>query len=1552
MVGFLGLMVCAFASTFGLKGTAYHWEVATSISAGDVMVLAVDNGTVAKELSGISGTATPYGTCADYTGTPAGTFALEVEAGSESGTFSFKSSGGYLSWSEGNSLTVSATKDKNSSWTVTFPEGVPTITNASDITRTLKYNSSNPRFACYTSAQTAVTLWKKVAGDAPVATGEYYVVGPEDFFGVAWAIDAENKMTASAGASGVFTKTYQGVEITASEAAPYTLLYKFLSADGRWFPAGTNNDMNYVIKQSGIYDITFKLDVNNFSDSNPYEPQNITVTLKEAVVGNIAALNKLSKDVEFTLTGDVLVVAKPTAKYVFIKDDTGSSLIYDNSGASTEEMSVGKTIAGGWQGKVSIYNGLFEAVPVEAPVMSDAPVVTVTYPEVAPEYVSDQHINEVVTLKGVHYSKPDGKNFNITVDGVDIVVPGYNQFGRQIAEPDETKTYDMVGAIGIYSKNNQTTIQFQPIEITEAVAEPIVWPAGLEGEDWKITTTAKPIVGDDVEVKDEACKVGFVTDDNVVYIQAELTALGQTVTATMKGIRDGDNNVILPKGQIVAQGTYMGQSISGYLFGPNASDAVLTYTETAEKTSLTNAGPIYLNVSPDGAGTNLFTLTNTEIYKAAETPTTMDYYVAGSMTEWKPVAANKMTLNTEATGEEYMLTLELKANDEFKVGKSAGETIDDENWYPQSLGNYTITQDGKYTIYFRPNADGGQDWYGGCIFVAMEEEPVGPVVWPAGLEGETWKINTTAQKGNSTPETIEGQDCKVGIIASDAVAYLQLNLTIQNVPVTVTVKGTIGNNNTTVTIPNGQMVAQETVSGQVLSAYLFGANGTDVVMTYSKTAEKESLTYAGTIALSLTADGTQPVYTLTNTEVYKELDTPTLEKFYIIGDQDGWSNTEEKPNLKEMTWNAETGAFEYSVTVEKDFYFAFGDVATSDSWDDFNANHRYAVTDGTSVEAVEGQTLQLKKTTGDASVKITTTGIYTVSVTKDLVLSIKKTGEVTPVTDHTYIVAGNFASIFGTSWDASNTDNKMEKQTDGTYQKTYTVDQAYDDVQLKVVEDGEKWHGDASGANLTFNLTDAGTFTVTFDPTTKVVTVTGEIVEFPKFEYSFVTAVGDGTSGSVWMNGVTWDPGAAANKMTKVSDDVWEIMFENVPATDNLQVKFVLDGDINWTYNFGGTFAAFGQETAAVMNGDNITFSTTEATNITLKLDLTGFNFATKEGAKFTITLGTEPPVEEATYLVAGSSVALFGTAWTTETDANNLTADATTGLYSKSWSKVALEAGDIEYKIVKKTATATTWIPDGDNQKYTIDEAGDYDVVVTFNPTTKEAVMTATKIYTPTLEGEAIYWTDGDVATAGNTAATYGTSTFQLSITDTNGKVAIDANTAYFGDATSQVMFTHRLKTGGASSSKNAMKLTIGSAGKLRLYVRTGSNSATDRNLVLTQNGVELYNQVVKEADAIEVAESDLNLRAPALDEPVMKKVYPIIEVEVAAGEVEITYPTNSLNFYCMQLIAGTTGISNIEVEQPMFDETKPAYNLKGERVTKSYRGMIIQNGRKFMNK
>ncbi len=125
-------------------------------------------------------------------------------------------------------------------------------------------------------------------------------------------------------------------------------------------------------------------------------------------------------------------------------------------------------------------------------------------------------------------------------------------------------------------------------------------------------------------------------------------------------------------------------------------------------------------------------------------------------------------------------------------------------------------------------------------------------------------------------------------------------------------------------------------------------------------------------------------------------------------------------------------------------------------------------------------------------------------------------------------------------------------------------------------------------------------------------------------EVKQVIAAGNGSGN--WLSGASWDPAANENKMTETSENVYEITYKNVPKGKNYQVRFAVND--SWNLSWGGTFTASSAVTPAItpkvcgVTAGSITFDIdTEAADVILKLDLTGYNGITKEGATFTITL-------------------------------------------------------------------------------------------------------------------------------------------------------------------------------------------------------------------------------------------------------------------------------------------------------------------------------------------
>ena len=92
------------------------------------------------------------------------------------------------------------------------------------------------------------------------------------------------------------------------------------------------------------------------------------------------------------------------------------------------------------------------------------------------------------------------------------------------------------------------------------------------------------------------------------------------------------------------------------------------------------------------------------------------------------------------------------------------------------------------------------------------------------------------------------------------------------------------------------------------------------------------------------------------------------------------------------------------------------------------------------------------------------------------------------------------------------------------------------------------------------------------------------------------------------------------------------------------------------------------------------------------------------------------------TYTVAGSSVALLGSEWTS-TDTNN-DMELVDGLYTWSKSDVSLSAGTINFKVCQDHAWDNSW--PAQDYDLSIAKSGKYDVTITFNESTKAVAANA----------------------------------------------------------------------------------------------------------------------------------------------------------------------------------------------------------------------------------
>ena len=245
-----------------------------------------------------------------------------------------------------------------------------------------------------------------------------------------------------------------------------------------------------------------------------------------------------------------------------------------------------------------------------------------------------------------------------------------------------------------------------------------------------------------------------------------------------------------------------------------------------------------------------------------------------------------------------------------------------------------------------------------------------------------------------------------------------------------------------------------------------------------------------------------------------------------------------------------------------------------------------------------------------------------------------------PAGEDIYVLAGS-SNFVENGWSPDPASYVMTKGEDGVYSADVPNVAAEEGAlyQVKVVQfvGGDPanavWHGmDGTDLNYDFMLNADGTVTVTYNPETAEIAVKGDTVIPPVYKIDSITAVGGGQGN--FLNGITWDPAAAENRMTEVKPGVYEITYEDVDTNTEYQFKFAANGgwDINWGL-VKDTEAKLNEANPSQYNGENILFnveSEDDTCNVTLQLDITNWDTTKKTGATYTIFVNREEPTTEA----------------------------------------------------------------------------------------------------------------------------------------------------------------------------------------------------------------------------------------------------------------------------------------------------------------------------------
>ncbi len=168
------------------------------------------------------------------------------------------------------------------------------------------------------------------------------------------------------------------------------------------------------------------------------------------------------------------------------------------------------------------------------------------------------------------------------------------------------------------------------------------------------------------------------------------------------------------------------------------------------------------------------------------------------------------------------------------------------------------------------------------------------------------------------------------------------------------------------------------------------------------------------------------------------------------------------------------------------------------------------------------------------------------------------TSEVTGVvTEYTYTVAG-VESVFGSNWNAVDTNNDMVKQDDGTYKWEKTdITLPAGNITFKVVRD-HSWDNSWPAQNYELAIEESGiyTITITFDPSTSNVGATATKTGEAQVETVYRVA-----GSSTELFGSSWNGSDDNNKMTEESEGYWTKSYSNVYlSAGDIEFKVVKNG--------------------------------------------------------------------------------------------------------------------------------------------------------------------------------------------------------------------------------------------------------------------------------------------------------------------------------------------------------------------------------------------------------
>ena len=308
--------------------------------------------------------------------------------------------------------------------------------------------------------------------------------------------------------------------------------------------------------------------------------------------------------------------------------------------------------------------------------------------------------------------------------------------------------------------------------------------------------------------------------------------------------------------------------------------------------------------------------------------------------------------------------------------------------------------------------------------------------------------------------------------------------------------------------------------------------------------------------------------------------------------------------------------------------------------------------------------------------------------------------------------AAGSSTLFGSHWDATDTNNDLSDKGNGIWELTKTDCILEKNVknELKVLKN-HNWAESYPQTNYVFMVEETGTYNVTIQFNANNFTINVKTTKTGD------AAIGEKTwtvAGFGAILGKEWDPEATENDMIKQEDNVTYILTKTNLTIAQGGYKYKICANHGWSENYGDDTDPEGNASIYIA-ADGI-------------YDLT-FTFNTDTHEVSCVPTRKADAIIEKIWSVAGNE-GLFETAWDEQSTANEMTKQEN-NIYVLVKKGISLNAQTYEYKVCSNHDWTESYGADPlgiDNAILIIPEAGTYDVTFTFNQATKEVSATAVR--------------------------------------------------------------------------------------------------------------------------------------------------------------------------------------------------------------------------------